>query len=395
MGYYHIKLWWYWQHIPIRIRRIRKKNVIKVLFVLETLNDWKTEMLYKAMSQHHRFTPIIGLTNNTKYPYAKKDIISYISPKGYNYVDLNTISNSIDVINPDIIFYSSPYSSGYTKGHYFNDNLKYVFCGVDYCLNITKHAVHLDHPWYDYCWQFYVEHEDVRKRKREILGYRARNIKVTGVPIQDMLLLSKENFSDPWRDKTEKKRIIYAPHHSIKGTNNGGIEYATFLEIGESVLDYAKKYHDKITIAFKPHPFLYVKLLEIWGKDRTDRYYQKWRELSNTQYENGEYFGLFKYSDAIIHDSASFIVEYLYIDKPSLFLVSESNSTNDMFDFVVEGYNCYEKGRKAEDVENFIKNVIDGTDVKKNERQEYISKQLAPIGGHSACENIINSILGI
>lgn len=390
---YHIKLFFYWAKLPQRIKAIREKDSIKVMFIIGGVNSWKTEMLYREMEKHSRFIPIVGVTSNEKYPYAKKELIEYLVNNNYKYIDLGTTKEAIHSFSPDIIFYGSPYSTGYCKGHYFNDNLQYVFCGVDYCLNITKHVAHLEHPWYDYCWQFYVEHEDVAKRKREILGYRARNIKVTGVPIVDMLLLPKENFRDPWKDQGGRKRIIYAPHHSFKGSNGDGIEFATFMEYGELMLDLAKKYQDKVTIAFKPHSFLYLKLVNIWGKERTDNYYKAWEELPNTQYENGEYVDLFKYSDAIIHDCASFILEYLYIDNPSLYLVSENNNLDDMFDFVREGYECYSHAYKAEDIELFIQQVISGKDPMHFNRRNFIESQLLPPNGKTACENIINAIL--
>lgn len=390
---YHLKLYIYWSKISRKIGKIRNKKSITVLFVNSTLTSWKTELLYNAMNNHPRFQPIIGVSTNSCYEWAKPELISYLNKRNYNYVDLDSSLCSIRNIAPDIIFYSSPYEEDYSKGHFFKDNLDYIFCGVDYCLNITKHVAHNVHPWYDYCWQFYVEHADVAIRKRELLGYRARNILITGVPFVDSLLLPRDNFDDPWKDKTGKKRIIYAPHHSIKGTNGEGIEFSTFLEYGEYILELAKKYRDKITVAFKPHGILYGKLLKIWGEDRTNAYYHAWQDLSNTQFEKGDYLGLFKYSDAIIHDCASFILEYLYMDKPSMFLVSETNSFEEMYDYVRGGLDCYEKGQSKNDIDTFIKSLIDNKDNNKIQREDYIKAQLLPPGGRTACENIIDSIL--
>ena len=388
-----IRLFIYWRKLPPKVKSLRSKDTIKVLFINSTLNTWKTEMLYAVMSGHPRFQPTVGVFYSTKYPYAKDDFIAFLKKKGYNYVDLDTYNGGIKEINPDIIFYGSPYSYAYPKGLAFEENLNYILCGCDYCINITKHVAHLKHPWYDFCWQFYVEHEDVAVRKKEILGKRANNIIVTGVPNQDELRLPRESFIDPWKDQTGKKRIIYAPHHSFKGVNGDGIEFATFLDYGEAILDFAKKYEDKVTFAFKPHPFLYIRLLDIWGKERTDAYYKEWQGLPNTQFENEAYFGLFKYSDAIIHDCASFIVEYLYMDKPSLFLVAESNNINDMFDFVKDCYYSHEQAYSETDIERFISNVIAGIDNKEIQRRDCIQKHLVPPHGKTACQNIIDAIL--
>lgn len=390
---YFIRIKLYRKKLSTRVNIIRKKETIKVLFVLSDLSTWKTEFLFQAMVSHPRFSPLIGISTSPQIPEGKDQLLTYAEKKGYNYIDLDYSKDSIKDINPDLITYHKPYNS-YSEGHLFKNNLNFVLWGMEYCFNITKHAVHQIHIMYDYCWQFYVENEEVAQLKKSILGYRADNIKVTGVPMQDILCLPKEEFSDPWKDNTGKKRIIYAPHHSIKGTNGEGIEFATFLDFGEYILHLAEKYKDSITVAFKPHPHLYNKLIVIWGKERTDEYYNSWKNLENAQFENGEYVGLFKYSDAIIHDSASFILEYLYMDRPAMYLVSKSNSINDMYDFVQKGFYCYEHGKSVDDIEKFIRCVIEGVDIMENKRKEYIRQYLLPPGGKTASENIINSILG-
>lgn len=391
---YHARLNKYWLTIPRRIKTVRGKERIKVLFVISELSSWKSEILYLTMLNHPRFVPVLGVSTVSLDKNAKGQLVNYLKQKNYQYTDLDSEQHSIDIINPDIIFYYKPYETCYSDGHFFNKNLGYVFCGFDYCFRVTKHRVHIEKELYDYCWQFYVEHADVLKERKRLLGYRARNTVLSGVPIQDILLQPKEFFADPWKDRVGKKRIIYAPHHSIKGTNGSGLEFSTFLDFGIPILEMAKKYSEKITIAFKPHPNLYSKLVNLWGLDKTVSYYKEWTNLPNTQLETGEYVGLFKYSDAIIHDSASFIVEYLYMNNPSMFLVAETNNTVDLFDFVKKGFDCYEHGRSVEDIERFITNVIDGVDNNCKVRDSYFMNHLLPANGISACENIINSILG-
>lgn len=392
--YRSAKLNFYWLKLFFKVPKIRRKNKIKVLFVVSEASTWKTEQLYRTMERHPRFEPIIGISTSRAPANVKNELIKYLDDENYPYCDLDKASNSIDIISPDIIFYYKPYGSCYSEGHYYNKNLRYVFCGLDYGPAITTHIAHIEKDLFDYCWQFYVDNEEVAKMRRAICGYRARNVKITGVPMQDRFLADKKNFKDPWRDKTGKKRIIYAPHHSFRGTNGDGLEYATFLENGEALLAFAKKYSDLVTFVFKPHPNLYMKLVTIWGKSKTDSYYEEWENLPNTQLERGEYVGLFKYSDAIIHDCASFIIEYLYVDKPGLYLVADTNNQDDMFNFVKDGFNCYEHGRCIEDIEMFIQNIIKGYDAKREQRKSFVQAQLLPPNGKTACENIISAILG-
>lgn len=390
---YRLKLELYWLRVPFLVRRIRKKQSIRVLFVISEVASWKSELLYRAMLTHPRFDPFLGVSTSRAPWGVKNSVISYVLKKGYDYFDLDKEGQDIDTVHPDIIIYYKPYSSCYSEGHFFNNYLRYLFCGMDYCFEATKHAVHIEKELFDFCWQFYVEHPEIVCRRKEILGFRARNTLLTGVPMQDVLMMPKERFEDPWRDKTGKKRIIYAPHHSIVGTNGEGIEFATFLEYGEYILELAKKYNSTVSIAFKPHPNLYMKLLKIWGQQKTDSFYEEWEKLPNTQLEKGEYVGLFKFSDAIIHDCASFIIEYLYMNKPGLYLTAETNNMGDMFDFVKEGYQCYEHCNNRQEIELFIQRVIQGKDLLKESRQEFFQSQLVPPGERTACDNIMNAIL--
>ena len=103
--------------------------------------------------------------------------------------------------------------------------------------------------------------------------------------------------------------------------------YGTFMRTGEILLEMAEKYRGRIQFAFKPHPNLHYTLCQHpqWGKQRTDAFYAKWREMPNTQFEDGAYADLFMQSDAMIHDCGSFIQEYLFADKPCMYLKDPEN----------------------------------------------------------------------
>ena len=64
--------------------------------------------------------------------------------------------------------------------------------------------------------------------------------------------MPKDNFIDPWKEQSiNKKRIIYAPHHSLS-VSNSFISISCFLEVCDFMLELADKYQDKVQIAFKP-----------------------------------------------------------------------------------------------------------------------------------------------
>lgn len=387
----------YWTYIYCKVPIIRKKKEIKVLFVLAELASWKTELLYLAMIKNPRFNPILGVSDNTvEAPGSKPILMSYLKDKGYEFIDLDLDDKSINKINPDFIIYYKPYDASYQPAQIFKKHAKAIPIGMGYAICLASQKQHYTNPLYYYAYQFFVENTLIKDAFKRNLGYRAHNVKALGTPISDLLLSDKRNFEDPWKDNSGKKRIIYAPHHSFDGTNGKGLELATFLVNGEFMLDMAKKYKDKVTFAFKPHPNLRKKLDKIWGKERTNGYYHEWESLDYAQVDYGEYIGLFKYSDAIIHDCGSFTAEYLFMNRPAMYLINgtEERVKAEFNEFGQRCFDCYEHGVTHEQIEAFINNVINGVDKLKEKRQTFYDSYLKPPYGRTACENIIRSILG-
>lgn len=373
---------------------VRRKSSIKVLFILGEKSVWKSEALYKLMIEHPRFDPILGVTTSLEVPGSKAPLIQYLESKSYSFIDLDCSLKSINRINPDIIIYYKPYSNSIPEEHVYWNHLKSLIVYVNYGFNSMGNKYYINPRICDFAWIVCVENNLVVQRKRELIGrLRTHNLRITGLPVQDSLMMDKSKLKDPWKDHTGKKRIIYAPHHSLKGENGGGIEYSTFLEFGDYMLHLAKKYNNYVHFAFKPHPTLYKKLLKVWGTDRTNTYYKEWETLDNTQYESGEYMGLFAHSDAMIHDCASFQIEYLYTKNPVLYLVIGSHKVEDMNEFGRSAFEMHYHAGTQNEIKEFVKNVILGNDPRYNERIQFFKNYLLPPNNKSACENIIDKIL--
>ena len=74
---------------PQKIRNVRKKDKIKVLFVLTELGPWKTEILYLTMLKHPRFEPIIGVALGiVDYPTMEAKKLSGIVVKNKSINDI-------------------------------------------------------------------------------------------------------------------------------------------------------------------------------------------------------------------------------------------------------------------------------------------------------------------
>lgn len=380
--------------LPQKIKKVRKKEKIKVLFVISELSPWKTENLFVEMTKHPRFEPIIGVATSTEDPSFQRPLEAYLNNKQYKWknVNGNIISNEI---NPDIIFYQKPYYSVYFEDIKYDRHWNALFCYVYYAFNSMDIKFAIDNGLFNFSWQIYYENELAASSRRPLMNNKGKNLVVTGMPIQDALLKPKEEFNDPWKKCGQKKRIIYAPHHTIGDIHFEGIDFSTFLENADVMLELVEIYKDSIQWAFKPHPLLYTNLIKIWGKERTDNYYNKWKTLPNTQLELGKYEALFKHSDALIHDCVSFTIEYLYTHNPVLYLTKDKHHSDNLNTFATKAFDLHYKTDKKSGIEEFIQNVISGKDLMKDKREEFFKENLLPPNGKSACQNIINAILGI
>lgn len=377
--------------IPGKVRRMRAKSQINVLFILSELSVWKTEDLYLRMLRHPRFNPILGLTKSTENTLFINDLEAYVKQKGYNYLLLS----QSNFPHPDIVFYQKPYDDVYPHWLTCRKHLNSLFCYASYGIHSLVEPWSMDTPLHKYAWQWYYENDLATTSAKKLMENKGKNIVVTGIPLMDQFILPKEEFSDPWKpQKDKKKRIIYAPHHTIGSDHLKGIGFSTFLENADFIAELSEKYKGTTQWAFKPHPLLWIKLMKVWGEERTNQYYRFWENQENTQISLGKYIDLFKYSDAMIHDCCSFSIEYLYAGNPVLYLLNDEQHTDSLNEFATEAFNLHEKAIRHEDIEHFVQNVIEGKDNNKKQRDAFYRKYLIPPYGNSACDNIISAILG-
>ena len=152
----------------------------------------------------------------------------------------------------------------------------------------------------------------------------------------------------------------------------------------------------KLQIAFKPHPRLLSELYDHkdWGTEKADAYYEKWRTLANGQLETGDFVDLFYYSDAMIHDSDSFVIDYLYFDKPEMFITKDINIQKQEAD-ELSGliYDHIYIGSTKEDIIGFIENVVlEGNDNNAKDRQKIMEEYLLPPNGKLASVNMYEDL---
>lgn len=376
-----------------KIQKVRGKEKIKVLFVLTELSLWKTENLYLEMLKHPRFEPILGVATSPEDASFRKPFENYLNQKEYSWISIDGRTVSRDIC-PDIIFYQKPYYSSYFEDMRHDRHWNALFCYVGYAFNSMDIDFAVNTGLYNFAWQIYFENELAASSRRPLMKTKGKNLLVTGLPFQDLMLKPNTEFEDPWKPLDSRKRIIYAPHHTIGDYHFDGIEFSTFLKNADAMLELAEKYSDCTQWAFKPHPLLYSNLVKVWGEKRTDEYYKKWALLPNSQICEGRYEALFKYSDAMIHDCGSFSIEYHYTLNPVLYLIKDSDHAKNLNAFATKAFDLHYKASTPSEIENFIQDVISGKDPMFTQRKAFYEECLIPPYGKNACQNIINAILG-
>ena len=174
----------------------------------------------------------------------------------------------------------------------------------------------------------------------------------------------------------DAKRIIWSPHWTINQNNC----FSTFLLNYKFFYEYAKTHQATTSWVIKPHPNLLSSCVCEGGfnsSEEAKEYFEAWDRLPNAKLVlGGDYSDLFKTSDAMINDSASFMVEYQYVHKPMLYLEREGEVYND-FGYRVKELLYAVHGDDYKGIENFISNVvIGGNDIMKEERESFFAQEL-------------------
>ena len=382
---------------------VKKKDKIKVAFFLIHSSVWKYERVYQLMKEDECFDPIVIVC--PYLGYGEESMLREMNQsygnfkiKGYNVIKtLNEETgewlNVKKEIQPDIVIFTNPHRL--TKDEYYITNYRDTLtCYAPYAFVVIHSIVmHYNQIFHHLLWKHFVETKYHKEFAIRYAKADTSNIQITGYPSLDRIYALDYIPSIVWKEFPNKlaKRIIWAPHHSIEGQGDG-LDYSSFVNYSKYFVELLES-NNNIQMAFKPHPILKVKLYKDkdWGKEKTDAYFKKWDELPNGQLEEGDYIDLFFTSDAMILDSASFIVEYLYFDKPILFTMRDDNVKERFNSFGRMVFNYMYTAKNSVEVENFIQDtVVKKNDFLSTDRNQFMRDTILPESGRTASENIFN-----
>lgn len=381
-----------------KLLKIRQKPNIRVLFVVIHYSTWKTSHLYQLLTQDPIFSPCIiiapDIVNSPAWPSpeATHAYNSFKSAHCEVYLgSINEMENQglVNSLDPDVVFFNNPHGLTSNALH-LNLVERCLACYIPYSIDVSKYNNDQDQynqPFHNAVWRIFAPHLDSFATYKCTQNRNAKNVVVTGYPGLEDLAGSSQKATG----KNEKKKIIWAPHHTIASPS---LPYSNFLRYSDLFLSLTEKYKDQIEWIFKPHPLLMSRLLkhEAWGEERTKKYYSSWRNGSNTRLELDGYVELFLESDAMIHDCGSFLAEYLYVNKPVMYLWSSPNLTNYFNQFGLSALSACERGDNESDITRFIEDILEDRDVKKVQREEFSKINPVIIDGITPSERIVHEL---
>ena len=389
-----------------RVKLKFRKNVkIKIVFVVIHSSVWKYDSVYNHFKNDSRFEPVIiicPVVNYGKDNMLQEMELAYkqFRLKGFNVIkSYNSQTDGFMDINfeikPDIIFFTNPHLLT-LKQYYITSFYKTLTCYVPYGFkNSYLYEDDFNKLFQNLLWKFYLETEIHKKLAEKYSRIRGRNSIVTGFPGME-IVRPDTSVERIWKTRNQNiKRIIWAPHHTIPGKGET-LDFSTFLKYSDFMLELAEKYIGVVEIAFKPHPVLRPKLSlsNVWGKEKTEQYYKRWQNLANGSVHEGDYVNLFYTSNAMMHDSSSFVVEYLYVGNPVLYLMSDENVTQRFNEVGKMAFTTFYIARNRSDIETFIQDVvIKGNDRLKPLRLDFYNQYLIPPNNNLASVNIYQDII--
>lgn len=384
---------------------VRKKEKIKVAFFLIHESVWKYEGVYHLFKKDSRFDPVVFVCPYTIYGDKNMAIemnnsFDSFKKRGYNVV--KTLDDNTgrwldvkEVIKPDIIFFTNPHKLT-MKEYYITNFTSHLTCYAPYNFGNSHLFEEMHNQIFHNClWKLFSETDYHKQLSVKHADNKGVNVVTTGYPGTDVFLNKNYEAKDVWKIKDKNiKRIIWAPHHTIDD-NTDFLSYSAFLLYEKFMKNLLAKYKGNLQIAFKPHPLLKNKLYDHkdWGKHKTDSYYNFWKTSENGQLNEGEYIDLFFTSDGMIHDSGSFLTEYLYLNKPVLHTNRDEKIKERMNLFGIESFNMHYHAKNQNDILIFVDNLLKGVDEKKQERKFFLEEKLMPPKKLTASENIYNEIV--
>ncbi len=383
------------------VKKISRKNKIKIGFSLWDPSMWCGDKLYKLFADNPRFelTIFLYMEAANENELKQRDFaqgIRKFKAAGLNVVPV--VEGETVIPKQDVLIFLIPYPNWYPDD--FQTTALTAETLVTYIPYSFESSLADMYKWpvYEIGWKIFFDFMWNLKVGALNCVTGGANFYYSGYPKVD-IFEDAEKFSFPWKmTRPDAKKIIWAPHHSIiSPLSPANYGYANFQHIYKFMYEFAKA-HPETSWVVKPHPRLLTSAVESGvfpSVEAFEDYIQAWNDLPNAQFFTGAYYQeIFATSDGMIQDSVSFIAEYQYTHKPMIYLTRKEQHFNEAGRKILDASYCVD-GRDLDGIAALLQKVfIDGDDPLKDERQKVFDEILnyRRVNGMSASEYIFHAI---
>ncbi len=272
----------------------------------------------------------------------------------------------------DIVYYANPYDDLVHKFHSIkyatHKNVLPIYISYGYDVGRYTTLSRLKSPELNFVWKLFADttytyHDYVND---QII--KGRNVVLAGYSKMDTLIQYPVS-------KSNRKRILISPHHSIIRTD---IPLSNFLEFYNLILRLPDLFPD-IDFVFRPHPLLFPIMINegIWSKERVNQYLTDLQSKGVVYSTEGDYLKVFAECDAIVHDCGSFTVEWLFTGKPGCYVYNKNLNEDYLTTLMKNALTSYTIAKSENDILNFIRQISESDNKTDYVMQDWVKENIA------------------
>ena len=255
-------------------------------------------------------------------------------------------------------------------------------------------------------WRVYCDSNYNLERYKQYGLLQGKNVRYSGYAKMDYFYqahpFNHYELEELWSipkgvDVAKIKKVIIAPHFTV--TNSDALCYSTFQKNMWFWKYLIQKFENEVSFIFKPHPNLRWRSVQAGlfkSYKEYDDYIDWWNNRPNGKVvQDSSYLEYFATSDAMIMDSVSFLGEYLYVNKPLLFLTRPEQVMMDIGKRVLDSY-YKTPGDDYWGIEQFIRKVVlTEEDTMVSQREKIFSEEYDyySMNGQTAADYICNDLM--
>lgn len=307
------------------LRKLRLGRIpIRIVFLAGDPVDWgslqsffqacRADPAFKVTVLHVGFAGWLGISTDCR---------AFFAARGIRAIDGIDSPVALDRLNADLFVTSSPYDQ-FRPAPYAAKELQrygrliYITYGADFADRagrLAKQTFGLEAQ--RLAWRIFSRSSRTAPQYLAQGGIPARRVVGLGLPLIDLHHEARPEESLPpavLRASAGKFKILYTPHHSLEG-------WSTFLRHREAMRSLLGDLPD-CYLVFRPHPGLLPRLLhdKVMSEAEFRGFFGEERCYLD---ESDAYHGLFHWSDLLVSDASSFLVQYASVNKPVIYTLRE------------------------------------------------------------------------